>query len=300
MTAFSFNAATVAPSTGPEAIPAGWYHAKIVETEIKPTSGGDGLRMSLQFEIIGGQYNGRKIFTGLNIKNANAQAQEIAYKDLSAIQHAIGRIEITNTDQLCGVPLNIKVKVRGERKDPTTGETYEATNDITTYKAYDANIPQAGGAAPGAVTGAPILPSGFGAAASAPIAAPPGFGAAATAPAAAPAAAQANPVPWQQPPAAQPWQDSPAAQPPGAVASAPVAAAPQVAPPAAQPDVAAMMAQMAAMQAQLAAAQAAAVVAAPAQVVQAPVAAPAPAATTIAVENAGGQVPPWAMTPPAQ
>lgn len=301
MTAFSFNAATVTPSTGPEAIPAGWYHAKITDAEIKPTADGTGTRLNLKFEILAGQFVGRKVFTGLNIKNSNAQAQEIAYHDLSAIQHAIGRIQINDTNELLGVPLNIKVKVRGERKDPVTGDTYEASNDITTYKAYDPNIPQAGGASPSAVTGQPVAPSGFGVAGSAPVAAPPGFGA--------PGVAAAGAQPWAQPPAQQPWQGSPAAQapqavasapqqtpPPGFAAPAPVAAPAQtVLPNGMTPE--AMMAQMAAMQAALnaQAAQAAPVVnVAP----QAP-AAPAVAAAVAEVATTAGAVPPWAQTPPA-
>lgn len=146
MALLNFNAAEVPAAKPFEPIPAGWYDAKIINSELKPTSNGTGTRLNLTFEIIGGEYNNRKVFEGLNVKNTSEKAQQIAQEQLSAICHAINVIQLKNTEQLHGKPLRIKVKVRPE--DKVGG--YDARNEINGYE----NINGKNGAA-AAGTGAP-------------------------------------------------------------------------------------------------------------------------------------------------
>lgn len=148
MANFSFSARDVAPSSSFEPIPAGWYDAKIVGSEVKPTKDGSGRRLNLQFEIIGGQFNNRKIFEGLNIVNANSEAQRISLENLSAICHAINVMDLTNTEQLHGKPLQIKVAIKA------AAGGYEASNSIRGYEASGTKQ-IAGGAPQGAAGGAP-------------------------------------------------------------------------------------------------------------------------------------------------
>lgn len=142
MALLNFNAANVAPATPREPIPGGWYDAKVTDSNVTPTKDGTGLRLNLTFTVIGGQFDGRKVFEGLNIKNKSEKAQQIAHEQLSAICHAVGILDLKQSEQLHGHPLKIKVKVRPEQ------DGYEARNEINGYE----NIAKSAGgtAAPGA------------------------------------------------------------------------------------------------------------------------------------------------------
>lgn len=129
MAELNFDASKVAPATGaPEAVPAGWYNVMMDESEMKPTKDGAGAFLQCRFNIADGQYSGRKLFSRLNLKNLNPVAVEIAYKELSAIAHAVGVIQVGTSEQLHNIPMKVKVKLR-----PATAE-YEASNDVTAYR----------------------------------------------------------------------------------------------------------------------------------------------------------------------
>ncbi|WBQ35295.1 hypothetical protein [Pseudomonas phage pPA-3099-2aT.3] len=205
MAQLNFDATQVAPEMGFETVPAGWYNAMIDQSEMKPTKDGSGAYLEARFNIIDGQYANRKIFMRLNLRNTNPVAQEIAYKQLSAIAHAVGVLHVQDSSQLHGLPMKIKVKLR---KD-TTGQ-YEDSNEISTIKNINEQVDMG--------AQAPAAPGGFGGGA-APGGMPPGFGAPQggfpqQAPAQAPAQAAPAAQPWQQPaqaapqqqPAQQPWQ----------------------------------------------------------------------------------------------
>lgn len=139
MAFLQFNAAQVEPQkTNFDPIPAGNYVAQVVESDIKPTKSGQALNLTL--EILDGPCRNRKVWARLNIKNDSAQAQQIAQAQLSALCHAIGVINLTDTQQLHGKPVRIRVKVR-----PAEG-TYAASNDVTGFEA----VP--GGAVPSQTT----------------------------------------------------------------------------------------------------------------------------------------------------
>ena len=241
MAQLNFDATQVAPDLGFETVPAGWYNAMIDESEMKPTKDGSGAYLQTRFNIIDGQYANRKIYMRLNLRNTNPVAQEIAYKQLSAIAHAVGVLHVQDSSQLHGLPMKIKVKLR---KD-TSGQ-YEDSNEISTIKNINEQVDMGSQAASpaGGFGGVPAggMPPGFGAPQQAPVQQPQqpwqqpqNFGQApqqAPAPQAAPqqpwqqapaqqpapqpqqAPAQAAPAqPWQQPAAAQPWQQPAAAQP---------------------------------------------------------------------------------------
>lgn len=166
MAMLNFNAANVAPDTGiADPVPAGWYIATVTESDIKPTSNGAGARLAVTLTIQEPvKYAGRKVFTGFNIKNDNPVAQDIAFKQLSALAHAVGVLQVEDSQQLHGIPLKVRVKVK-----PASGQ-YEAGNDITAYrniaedvKLGPANPEAAGVGAPGvSAPGGMQQPAGFG------------------------------------------------------------------------------------------------------------------------------------------
>ena len=231
MAQLNFDASQVAPSEALEAIPAGWYTAQMTASEMKPTADGTGAYMQAEFTVLGGEYAGRKLFDRINLQNKNPVAVEIGYKTLSAICHAVGVIQVQDSQQLHGRPLQLKVSLRAAGPG-ADGKYYEASNEVKGYKAADAGAPMAG--AP--VGGAPAWANQQQApvAAAQPQQAPPP---AQAAPQYAPPAQQAPAAPpWQQPaapvqqapvqqPAAQPWA-APAAQQPAPQQSAPQQSAP--------------------------------------------------------------------------
>lgn len=155
MAQINFDARSVQPSTGiQDALPAGWYVATITESEMKPTKDGAGSYLSLTFQIAEPMFAAnRKVFGRLNLRNANPTAQEIAYKDLSAICHAVGIMQVQDSSQLHNIPLKIKLKVRAASGD------YEASNDISTYKPVSEQVQLASPAAP--VAGQQAKPGTF-------------------------------------------------------------------------------------------------------------------------------------------
>jgi hypothetical protein len=195
-----FDATQVAPNTAFEVIPAGWYNVQITQSEVKPTRDQQGAYLELGMRVMDGEHSGRMLFDRLNLHNANPIAVEIAYKTLSAICHATGTLQITDSEQLHGKPMQAKVTVRPPR------EQYEASNEVKGYRP----LSEAGG--PGPFTPPTAIPQQ-------PAAPQP------------PAQAPAAPQPITPPPAAggtptPPWAPAPAAAPAAAPAGQPEAIKP--------------------------------------------------------------------------
>jgi len=131
-----FDANQVEPNTGFDVIPAGDYDAVIVSSEMKLTKKGDGKYLSLELQILNGQYQNRKLFDKLNLKNANQQAVDISKATLSAICRAVGVLTPKDSSELHNKPLRVKVKVR-------KSEEYGEQNQITAYKSRQAKADSA-------------------------------------------------------------------------------------------------------------------------------------------------------------
>lgn len=128
MPVLNFNSNNVDPNTGFDPIPAGWYEAEIIASEMKATKSGDGHYLELTLEIRGPSYAGRKIWDRLNLDNKNETAVEIAQRTLSQICRATGVLNVGNSEELHGKPMAVKVKVRAETDE------YDATNEVKQYK----------------------------------------------------------------------------------------------------------------------------------------------------------------------
>jgi hypothetical protein len=129
-----------------DVIPIDEYVAMIDDSSIKPSkkavedANGNAdlpldsyhsLRLNFKFKVIGGEYDGRFVFAGLNIKNPNAQAVEISQKELATICRAAGKVTIGDSAELHNIPMVIKVGIK-----PASTQ-YEAQNVIKGYKPYD-------------------------------------------------------------------------------------------------------------------------------------------------------------------
>ena len=128
MSLLNFDANEVEPSKGFEPIPAGKYVAVINDSEEKRNKAGTGTYLQLEFEIIEGDYAGRRLWVRLNLNNQNPEAVRMARADLSAICRAVNVLTPNDSIDLHNLPLVIKVHCR---KDKNTGEI---TNDIRGYE----------------------------------------------------------------------------------------------------------------------------------------------------------------------
>lgn len=141
----TFNIDQLPQGNSYDAIPAGWYSAVIAAAEIKQTNAGTGSFIAVRYNITGPTHQGRAVFGNLNIKNPTPKAEEIGRQQLGEIMRSIGLSQVTDTDQLIGGRLEIKLTIR---KD----EQYGDSNDIKGFRALNGStmpgsIPQSAPAA---------------------------------------------------------------------------------------------------------------------------------------------------------
>lgn len=106
-----------------EAIPAGKYIGRIIESKMKDCSATakdpDGKYLSLTFKLDPGQdYAGRRLFHNLNLINKNETAVSIAQGDLSAITQAVGKKIIQDSEELHGTPILLTVAQEPDGRGP--------------------------------------------------------------------------------------------------------------------------------------------------------------------------------------
>lgn len=143
-----FDAEKVEPQTGFDPIPNGIYLACIEASEEKDTVAGDGSYLALTFQILDGEYKGRKLWHNLNLQNKNDQAVGIARAHLSQICRATGVLRPNDSSELHDIPMAITVACR-KRKD--TGELQNAINKFESTGAIqvESSAPTAGPGATG-------------------------------------------------------------------------------------------------------------------------------------------------------
>ncbi len=130
---------------GFDPVPPGWYNVSITQATLENTKNGSGQYINVRYDIIGPSFQGRVVFGKIHIKNANPKAEEYARADLGNLMRAIGLARVTDTDQLIGANLKIKLNIRPERVDEDTGKTYDATNEVRGFKAMEGAVPNMGG-----------------------------------------------------------------------------------------------------------------------------------------------------------
>lgn len=128
----SFNAADMPQGNGGgdfSPLPAGWYTVRISESGIQTTKKGDGQYIKTRLDVIGPTHSGRVLFCNLNIRNPNPKAEEIGRQQLGDILRAIGVSSLTDTDQLIGGVMSVKVTVKNDE--------YGEGNEVKAFKSTD-------------------------------------------------------------------------------------------------------------------------------------------------------------------
>lgn len=115
-----------APTTSYDAIPAGLYEATIANAEIKDSKSG-GKYINVRYDITGPSHAGRVVFGMITISNANPKAEEVGRQQLGELIRAIGLDKLSDTDQLIGGSLIIKVTVENS-------EQYGSQNRVSGFR----------------------------------------------------------------------------------------------------------------------------------------------------------------------
>lgn len=106
-----FDASKVEPADF-GVLPAGEYQACIVNSELKDTKDGSGNYLNLEIQVTNGQYQNRRLFEKLNLKNKNDTAVRIAKATLSSICRAVGVLTPQDSAELHYKPFAMTVGVR--------------------------------------------------------------------------------------------------------------------------------------------------------------------------------------------
>lgn len=123
----NFDATQHAEMQSFEPLPAGEYVAQVVSSDVKPTRAGTGQYVKLEWEVLDGEYTGRKVFANYNIVNPNPKAQEIGEREFAAACRAMGQMHVTETESLHAIPCVLKLKIQaGDDK-------YGPSNRIVNY-----------------------------------------------------------------------------------------------------------------------------------------------------------------------
>lgn len=134
----NFDATTIDPTDEYQPIPAGSYPVIITDSEIRETKNGSGNYLKITLEIQDGEFRQRKLFHNITLQNQNATAVYIGQKHLSQICHAVGVLQVRNSDELHFKPLIAVVKIRkgdGQYGDSNEVQRYEAMTSAPAFNA---------------------------------------------------------------------------------------------------------------------------------------------------------------------
>lgn len=111
---FNLDLTEVKESTGFKPVPAGEYTVLLDDCQIKETKSGSGEYINAKFRILGGEQEGKFLFSMFNIKNENPKAVEIGLQQLKMFMKCAGfaDFKLTNVLDLVGYRANAVVKIK--------------------------------------------------------------------------------------------------------------------------------------------------------------------------------------------
>lgn len=116
------------------ALPAGDYPVSVTEAELKDTKSGTGQYIKMKLYVTDGEKSGRVLFSNLNIRNQNEIAEKIGKQQMGHVMRALGLKTLSDTDQLIGGNMIVKVKVK---KDEQYGDAEGNVNEVVGYKSLN-------------------------------------------------------------------------------------------------------------------------------------------------------------------
>ena len=134
MAQLNFDASQVDPSQPFEAIPSDKYVVEITHSELKPTKAGNGSYLEIEYTVLEGEYQGRKVWDRLCLNHPTQKTVDIARANLSAICHAVNVLRPRESNELHHIPLVITVKAK---KDESTETIF---NEVKGYAKRESRI----------------------------------------------------------------------------------------------------------------------------------------------------------------
>lgn len=137
----AFDATQWDPSQSVGQLPIGRHKVIIEDSEVKATKANDGGYLALTLQVIEGPSAGATGVMRLGIYSQNQKAVEISHRQLSAICHAIGVLNVQDSAQLHNIPFMVEV---GNQKPTQEQEARRAAGEeVTLYtevkKVFDVN-----------------------------------------------------------------------------------------------------------------------------------------------------------------
>lgn len=86
----AFNPNAHGDMGGFEPLPAGDYVCVVISTEKKQTKAKTGHYLSVEFQVVVGEFAGKKLWANMNLDNPNQKAVEIAHRELATLCRAAG------------------------------------------------------------------------------------------------------------------------------------------------------------------------------------------------------------------
>lgn len=161
MAQLNFNAHAVDPSQPMSFLPvsdANGHPVIIIASEMKAAKSNPEKNgfLELTLQIVDGQYKGETGAYRLNLFNENAQAVDIASRQLSAICHVTGQMMVSESAQLHNIPFRAIVALQ-KKNNPTDPDYTEIKGVLDIH----GNKPGKAGALPQPTSASVMQPSGF-------------------------------------------------------------------------------------------------------------------------------------------
>lgn len=117
------------PVSGPDG-----YGVVISASEMKENKDKTGGYLELTLQVIDGDHKGESGAYRLNLFHSNAKTVEIAYRQLSAICHAVGVFQVGDSTQLHNIPFKAVVGLQ-------KGENPEGYTEVKGVLCFDGSAP---------------------------------------------------------------------------------------------------------------------------------------------------------------
>ncbi len=132
-----FDATGIDPTQGGGQLPVGKHPVVISSSEIKPTKAANGGMLEMDLSIIDGPAKGQTGAYRLNLYNPNAQAVEIAQRQLSALCHVTGVFKVSDSSQLHNLPFIVEVGFQKGQNPATDGPDAKGYTEVK--RVFDIN-----------------------------------------------------------------------------------------------------------------------------------------------------------------
>ena len=114
----------------------GWYPAEFERAEICQTKDERGSYLKIQLVILGNKYNGRKVFSNINLKNDSAKCVGMGIAELKKIAKVYGKTVMDiKVEHMLGQMIQIRTAVKaaqGNFPADTVIKDYKAVGTATT------------------------------------------------------------------------------------------------------------------------------------------------------------------------